>query len=345
MRFPWTKIEKRADLDATALAVQALQDAASGNTVSSAIAAIEVCKGLWGRAFASARIEPDNAITCGLTPEIMELIGRSLISPGELVLEIVVEDGELMLLPASSTTISSGPLPASWLYQINLSGPSSTESRVSSSTRVVHLKYSVDAERPWQGVGPLKRSELTCTLAGALETALRQEAGGSVGSLIPVPPAKDLSTLQTQIRALKGRTALLDTTSGGFDQGSEGAPKTDWDPKRLAPSFTQAEVLARDSVVASILGACGVPVSMLGKADGTLSRESYRQFVTSSVGPIAKVAQKELADKLDTPDLSLDFTDLRSADIMGRARAYASMVGAGLSPDQAGDIAGLFEGS
>ena len=76
-----------------------------------------------------------------------------------------------------------------------------------------------------------------------------------------------------------------------------------------------------------------------------MSRESYRQFVTSSVQPIAKVAQKELADKLSTPDLSLDFTDLRSADIMGRARAYASMVGAGLSPDQAGDIAGLFEGS
>ena len=47
--------------------------------------------------------------------------------------------------------------------------------------------------------------------------------------------------------------------------------------------------------------------------------------------------------KLDAPDLELDFTALRSADVTGRARALGSMVQAGIAPELALEIAGLID--
>ena len=312
--------------------------------MSTDLATLEICVGLWQRAFASARVQPETPVTTALTPEILAVIGRSLISPGEIVLEIVVEDGQVVLLPVSSHNVMGGPSPASWSYMVDMAGPSLTESKNLPSASVVHVRYAIDKARPWQGIGPLESSDATCRLAANLESALRQEAGGATGYLIPTPPG-DKGTLQADIRGLKGKVALVDSTSDNWEQGQGGRPKADWELRRLGPQFTDGESAIREGVNHSILAACGVPVAVLGRSDGTLARESYRQFVSVSVQPIAKQVTAELAEKLAEPDLKLDFTDLRSADIMGRARAYASMVGAGLTPDQAGDIAGLFEGA
>ena len=49
----------------------------------------------------------------------------------------------------------------------------------------------------------------------------------------------------------------------------------------------------------------------------------------------------ELADKLDTPTLALDFTELRAADIAGRARAYGVLINAGMPPSEAAEATGL----
>ena len=48
-----------------------------------------------------------------------------------------------------------------------------------------------------------------------------------------------------------------------------------------------------------IFGAYGIPSSIHGT--GGSARESYRQFLASTIQPLAKLVAEELADKLDTP--------------------------------------------
>ena len=71
------------------------------------------------------------------------------------------------------------------------------------------------------------------------------------------------------------------------------------------------------------------------------ARESYRQFLAATIQPIAKLVAEELADKLDSPSLALSFEDLRGADVLGRARAFASLTGGGMDAAKAAKITGL----
>ena len=48
-----------------------------------------------------------------------------------------------------------------------------------------------------------------------------------------------------------------------------------------------------------IFGAYGIPSSIHGT--GGSARESYRQFLASTIQPLAKLVAEELAVKLDTP--------------------------------------------
>ena len=88
-----------------------------------------------------------------------------------------------------------------------------------------------------------------------------------------------------------------------------------------------------------IFGAYGIPSSIHGT--GGSARESYRQFLSSTIQPLAKLVVEELADKLDTPTLSLDFTELRAADISSRARAYKQLTDAGMDAAKAASVTGL----
>ena len=81
----------------------------------------------------------------------------------------------------------------------------------------------------------------------------------------------------------------------------------------------------------------------LGRSDGTLLREAYRQFTTSTIMPIAKIITPELEAKLDVSGLRFDFRELGGIDIAGRSKAFAAMTGAGLTPDVAMEIAGLVD--
>ena len=85
----------------------------------------------------------------------------------------------------------------------------------------------------------------------------------------------------------------------------------------------------------SLLAAAGVPAALLGNADGSLLRESQRQFLHTTVTPVARIAAEELALKLDTPGLRFDHSSMYASDITGRARAFGSMVKAGMDVQRA----------
>ena len=70
-------------------------------------------------------------------------------------------------------------------------------------------------------------------------------------------------------------------------------------------------------------------------------RESWRRFLFGSIAPLAALVVEELRRKLEVPDLSLSFKELRASDLAGRARAFQSMVAGGMESGRAAALSGL----
>ena len=130
------------DQDFTDLSVQALLAAASGDVAQGLTAAREIAAGAWQTfPFSAARLAPDGVIADAVAPHL-GYIGRALIEHGEALLMLDFTNG-LTLIPASNATITGGPDPASWTYELTLSGPSSTITRRPvQASGVLHLFYA-----------------------------------------------------------------------------------------------------------------------------------------------------------------------------------------------------------
>ena len=106
---------------------------------------------------------------------------------GELVLEIEVDQGELVLSPVGTWSVEGGPIRSSWVYEATQHGPSGSFSRTLDGSRVAHIQYSFEPSRPWDGRGPLKASSTTVALAKMLELRLLQGSGRPCRDAAPRP--------------------------------------------------------------------------------------------------------------------------------------------------------------
>ena len=168
MRWPWTpKLETRQTQSYSDTYVQALLNSTSGKSLAipTATAALESCAGAVGRSFMAAEVTGRPIIADALTPSCLELIGRSLIRLGEIVLLIDVTSGGLTLIPADHYDIDGGPHPDSWVYRVTVGGPSGTMTWPAiPASSVLHIRYAVEPSRPWRGNSPLQ----VAALAGKL---------------------------------------------------------------------------------------------------------------------------------------------------------------------------------
>ena len=87
------------------------------------------------------------------------------------------------------------------------------------------------------------------------------------------------------------------------------------DKPRLGMSPPPGLATLRQDVRQDVYAVYGVPSALHGS--GTSARESYRQMLRGTIVPLSKLVVEELAVKLDTPTLALDFRELRAADIAG----------------------------
>ena len=345
MRWPW---KQRAEVRAapyTDSVVRMLEAAASGTSVGdpSAIAALEAAAGLYARCFAAAEVSVPGLVP----PQVRALIGRSLIRRGESLHLIEVRGGRISLVPAGSWLVA-GPWPEErWVYRLDTFGPSGSAVHYAASAGVVHCRFSVHSERPWEGVSPLGWAATTGTLAANLETRLGEEAGGSVGHVVPIPQdggdgevADPLAKLKADIRAAKGRTFLAETTSAGWGEGRGAAPQADWQPRRFGANPPAVLPGLRADVFGAVLSACGVPVSLVTDADGTSQREAFRRFLTSGIQPVADLVAEELSNKLDQ-EIRFGFESLYAHDLAGRAQAFQKLAAGGMSIDRALAVSGL----
>ena len=337
------KVEHRES--ATDAIVSALISQAGGSSTppsASALASVEAAAGLWARAFASASVEPQTPATQALTPTVLAAIGRGLASRGEAVFEIQLSEdsGQLLLIQAGSWKVSGGTSPATWRYAVDLPLPSGgVVKRRLSADAVLHVRYATRPGAPWVGVSPLGMADETRALATWIERRLAEEASTATSYVLPLPEGADVEALKTDIKGGRGRLHIVDTTAAAWGDGTASAPRQDWKSNRLGADPPETLGLLRENVGNDIFGAFGIPSQIHGT--GGSARESYRQFLTSTIQPLARIAVEELALKLDTPTLALDFTELRAADIASRARAYGVLINAGMPPEEAAEATGL----
>ena len=338
--WPFAKMEHRES--ATDAIVAALISQAGGSSVPpsvEALGAVEACAGLWSRAFASANVEPQTPATVALTPVVLAAIGRGLAVGGEVVFALDVT-GAAELTQASSWKVSGGTRPESWRYTVEIPLPmGGVVRRTLPADAVVHLRYATRPGAPWVGVSPLGMAEETRALAGWIERRLAEETSTATSYVLPLPEAANVDALKADIKGGRGRLHIVDTTSSGWGDGTAAAPRQDWKSNRLGADPPESLAKLRSDVRGDVFGAYGIPNTVFGT--GGAAREAYRQFLSSTIGPIAKLAVHELSTKLDTPKLALDFTELRAADIAGRARAYGVLINAGMAPAEAAEATGL----
>ena len=285
------------------------------------------------------------------TPAVLASIGRELILRGEIVFDVRMSGAGLALVPAANWDVEGrGPDPASWRYRVYMNSPSGTTVAMRPAAGVVHVVYSTDPARPWEGVSPIRRAKLSAALVSNLETRLSEEAGASTGRVLPFPDTgadagaanSPLATLRADLAALKGKTALVPSMATGWGEGRAGAPLADWKAHRIGADPPAALVTLRGDAERAILAACGLqPELAYGGGQAAALREAYRQFVHLSVAPVGKAVAAELALKLDTPGLAFDWSGLMAADVASKARAFQALTGGGMDAGAAAAAAGL----
>ena len=353
MRWPWQREKRSTAQGYTASLTAAFEGSAvAGAEIAPlATAALEAGAGLYSRCMAAAVVKADPAIERALTPSTLALIARNLIRRGEDHHLIYVRRGRIVLEPVGfAHAHGNGPDPMSWWYSATLYGPTDSRHETVPAASMLHTRYSVDASRPWLGVPPWAWASSTGAAIAAIERMIANEAAAPHGHLLAVPEApqpgededtKILDAFRSDLAKAKGGTLVMERPAnwevdgpGASSQVRLESATYGLDRNLLDPLRTQT---GRD-----VLSACGVPPTLfVANSDGTSQRESLRRFLHSSLVPMARIMETELRLKLDAPDLELDLTGLHAADITGRARAFGSLIKAGVAPQDAARNTGI----
>ena len=281
-----------------------------------------------------------------LDPATLGMIARCLVLTGNYVAAIGVDRmGVIALTPAATWDIAGGFDPNGWRYHLDLAGPSRSTTRRLPAEGAIHIRIGATTSQPWLGVSPLISAGLTADTLASIERSTKQEAGVQTGILLPIPEGLSdpvIATLKADLAALNGRVALVETSANALGQGRANAPSTDWQPRKFGPEFSQYNVAMRTEVGNNVAQSMGIPSGLYSGADGGTLRESYRQLLTATVQPWATVVIAELSKKLERV-FRFGFSRLQAADIAARARAYNSLIQAGVDPADAMVLAGLGE--
>ena len=339
--WPFRQNETRADDSYTDTLVAALTARAQGKelAVPYALGALEACAGVVGRGFAAAEVAGGDAVKDALQPAVMEMIGRSMIRSGELLMMIDTTGGRIKLLPAQTHDVTGGPYPESWMYGLTLGGPSDTLTFDSiPAESVLHFRYAADPAQPWRGNSPLQVAALAGRLSAETVNSLSDESSGPTGSLLGIPKDGDddtVAALKGDIANARGRVALLE--SGDWDNAGGG--EVDLAVKRFGADPPEAMVKLLEASSREVWSACGFNSSLFGGNQAAAVRESWRLALFGVLSPLRRLVETELRAKLG--DVTLDWSELRASDLSGRARAFQSMVGGGMPVADAVAIAGL----
>ena len=321
----------------TAIAEAHVAGTASQGDVSVTTVA-EAAAGLYGRCFAAARVSPDGNRTAALTAPVLECLGRELVRRGEALFLIRVDEGTVSLQQACAWEVHGGV--DSWSYRVTLAGPDGSRTVEVGADSVLHVRVNCSPDRPWAGRSPLATASMSASLAGWLEGRARDECSAQVGRVIPVPDSDATGDVEAGLAAMGGKTMLVPSTSSGWSEGPSGAPRGEWEARRIGAEPPASLIELRGAVHRSLFAACGIPAELVEAGEGTGAREALRRFLHTGLGPAARVVEAEASVKLGV-DVKLDFEALFATDLVGRARAFGSLVTGGWTPAAAAEATGF----
>ena len=347
VKWPWSRSEVRSS-NYTDLAVSRLISAASGAAGDgSTLAVVECAAGWWGRALASATVTPNSAALAGLTPPIMEQIGRSLLTRGESLHVISVADGGVSLIPAASWDVRGDS--RAWWYRCVLASPDNTETVFVPADSVLHNRYGCDVRRPWRGCSPLVSAAETLRAASNIEAATATEFSFQLAQILTPDSMKADMPGGPVLYDGEQQGQLADSFAQALAHPSPVVGSNVIVPpeavklSRMGPSPPESYEGLRTVIEMTVYRACGIPVSLLdSRAPGTAAREGYRQFVASTVQPLGRLVEHELRVKLDA-GAAVRFDELRSSDLTARARAFSSLTTGGATAESAAAVVGFDE--
>ena len=186
---------------------------------------------------------------------------------------------------------------------------------------------------PWRGNSPLQVATLAGRLSAETVNSLADESSGPVGAVLGIPKDGDddtVAALKGDIANARGRVALLE--SGDWDNAGGG--EVDLAVKRFGADPPESMVHLLEASSREVWSACGFHSALFGGAQAAAVREAWRLALFGVLSPLGRMVQSELRSKLG--DVTLDWSELRASDLSGRARAFQSMVGAGMDLKQSG---------
>ena len=235
-------LDKQEQRNYTDLVTQAILLQAT--TESAYSSALEVAAGFVSRAFASGRATGDAARYFDAI--VLSEMGRDLIERGESAWKI--EPGILRHL-AHYDVLANGD------YETATGTPIPGAS-------VLHVRYHTDINT-LRGIAPLDQATGFKEMLKNLENAMRNEAGSTVGYVLPVPSGSNVDQLKEDIKRMKGEIAVVETTTGGWDSGFSSAPRRDYDSQRLGANIPATSVDLYKYAMEVALTACGIPSELL----------------------------------------------------------------------------------
>ena len=330
--FRKRKKESRA-IDATDAVIERLLARAAGLTSDpQSLGVSQAAAAIYARCFAAAAIEPGG--NDGVFTDL-DCVIRSLVLRGESV--CIESNG--VLIPAASWTVTGASVePNNWLYDVSLAVPAGLRTTKRQGSELLHFRAGCKPGTPWRGRSPIETAEATADTACLVEDAAAETAR------LPISNIVGWDTISRTDKTIADDK--LGKLMAAFDRRLKTVirPLTAHTPNigrldmlRVDPSAGLNE-LRRDtnSDLADALGVRG----LLGDAEGTAQRESFRQFLFASLEPMARLIEREVMQKIGL-DIRFNFDALAAADLTSRGRALKQLVDAGMTLDDALASVGL----
>lgn len=315
----------------TDIVSNALVEAAAGEDNNMYISALETASGALSRAFGAAVVS--GPARDAFTPFTMAQIGRALVENGESIWWRRAGN-ELI-------RVDNYGIQPNGMYQLNLNSLITETPQVVDSSRVFHVRWNLDINSK-RGIGPLTTARTLKQMTQKLETSMTDELNASVGYLLPLPidgEASTIDALKKDLANLKGKIAVIQTIRQNWGQGGAINNRREFDLSRMGPDIPDSSVNLFTSARNAVLNACGYPVSLAQNEDGTGQREAWRRYLHGTVAPLGRFVAEEAA-RIGM-NITIDWKELFASDIMGRARAFQSLVGGGMEINQAAAVSGI----
>ena len=310
---------------------------------ASSTTAIQAVSGMISRSLAASKVRvEDPRFERLIRPRLLAWTGRKCLLEGEAC--ILYDEGQLV--PADYHTWISPTV-----LELTFYNPTDTITRRVVAEQVALPFWEVSLSRYFEGFSPYSNPSGGVALQRDLEALLSREARSPHGTILWLEPqdnhppqgageteAADIAGEQSFIYRGKGSIGVM--TGGSYQAGP--SPSRRGETTRFGYNPPQPVLQALMNGHYQVLSAAGVDPSIFNHNIEAVA--GHRNFINGVAQPTADVIAAELSALLET-DVTIDCSPSRQADdIQSRARAFNSLVSAGLNAEQAVAITGLLLG-